>query len=108
MDASTLDHFQRRATIIKAMAHPSRLLIIDLLSSGERNVGDLQSLVGGDLSTVSKHLAVLKRAGLVGDRKAGLQVYYRLRVPCIMNFFACVEEVIEHADAQVDVACCHR
>ena len=52
-------------------------------------------LVGADISTVSKHLTVLKKAGLVESEKRGLQVFYTLLSPCVMNFFTCVESVIE-------------
>lgn len=80
---------------MKAMAHASRLMMIDELSRGERCVCDLQELVGHDISTVSKHLAVLKNAGLVESERRGKQVYYRLKVPCILNFFHCVESVVK-------------
>ena len=76
-----LDQYKRRAQIIKAMAHPSRLAMLDALAEGERCVCDLQKIVGSDMSTVSKHLTVMKAAGLVEDRKEGLWVHYRLRVP---------------------------
>jgi ArsR family transcriptional regulator len=75
------------------MAHPSRLLILETLADGERCVCDLQGLVGSDMSTVSKHLALMRQAGLVDDRRQGLQVFYRLRVPCLMRFFECVDAV---------------
>lgn len=88
------EHYKHRAQIIKAMGHPSRLRMIDALAEGEKCVQDLQALVGSDMSTVSKHLSVLRHAGLVNDRKQGLQVFYSLRVPCIMNFFGCVEAVM--------------
>jgi DNA-binding transcriptional ArsR family regulator len=88
------DQYKRRAQIIKAMAHPSRLAMLDALSEGERCVCDLQKIVGSDMSTVSKHLTVMKAAGLVEDRKEGLWVHYRLRVPCILKFMSCVEAVI--------------
>lgn len=94
-DIVTKEHFEERATIIKAMAHPSRLLMIDELSRGERCVCDLRDLVGHDISTVSKHLAVLKKAGIVEDDKRGKNIYYRLKVPCVLNFFQCVESVLE-------------
>jgi ArsR family transcriptional regulator len=51
-------------------------------------------MVGLDMSTVSKHLAVLKEAGIVQDEKRGSQVYYTLRCPCVMNFFNCVETIM--------------
>lgn len=77
------------------MAHPSRLAILDALNGGEKCVCDLKDLVGSDISTVSKHLSVMRSAGLVTDEKRGLQVFYRLRVPCMMGFFSCVEAVLE-------------
>ncbi|MDD3311740.1 metalloregulator ArsR/SmtB family transcription factor [Pseudodesulfovibrio sp.] len=89
--------FEERAEVMKALAHPSRLMMIDELSRGERCVCDLQTLVGHDMSTVSKHLSVLKKAGIVADDRRGKQVFYRLKVPCILNFFHCVESVIEAA-----------
>jgi len=79
---------------LKALAHPSRLLMVEKLASGERCVQELQKEVGGDLSTVSKHLSVLKHAGIVESDKRGLQVYYRLKCACVVNFFQCIEDVI--------------
>jgi DNA-binding transcriptional ArsR family regulator len=88
--------FETRARIIKAMAHPTRLFIVDELSRvEERCVCELTEMVGADISTVSKHLTILKNAGIVNDDKRGNQVYYSLRVPCIMDFFRCVESVIQ-------------
>jgi ArsR family transcriptional regulator len=87
--------YQERAKIIKALAHPSRLMIVDALAEGEKCVGELQELVGSDISTVSKHLALMKDAGIVVDRKIGQQVFYGLRVPCIVGFFGCVEAVMK-------------
>ena len=86
---------EARARVMKALAHPTRLFIVDELSRGERCVCELTDGIGADVSTVSKHLSVLKRAGIVLDDKRGVQVYYRLRVPCILNFFGCVEAVLE-------------
>ncbi len=86
--------YEIRAKIIKAMAHPSRLMMIDALAKSEMCVCELTRLVGVDISTVSKHLSLMKDSGLVVDRKVGQQVFYRLRVPCITNFFSCVEAVL--------------
>ena len=95
MDNKSKERYRTRARIIKAMAHPSRLFIVDELSRGERCVCELRDMIGADISTVSKHLSVLKEAGIVEDNKRGLQVWYRLRVPCILNFFGCVEDVLK-------------
>jgi len=78
---------------MKALAHPTRLFIVDELAKGERCVSELQGLVGADISTVSKHLALLKSAGVITDDKRGLQVFYRLQTPCVLNVFECVRQV---------------
>jgi ArsR family transcriptional regulator len=96
MDARTKAKYEARAQIIKAMAHPARLFIVDELSkSGERCVCELTQMIGTDMSTVSRHLGMLKAAGLVEDEKRGSMVYYRLRMKCILNFFECIESVME-------------
>jgi DNA-binding transcriptional ArsR family regulator len=86
-------HWEARAQVMKAMAHASRLMIVDELSRGERCVAELTELVGADASTVSRHLSVLKNAGLIFDDKRGNQVFYALKAPCILNFFECLEQV---------------
>ena len=69
---------EARAKIIKAMAHPSRLFIIEELSKHERCVGELTDMIGADASTISKHLSVLKNAGLVADEKGQIP----FTIPC--------------------------
>lgn len=71
MKKSARPRYEAWAKIIKAMAHPSRLLIIEELQKQERCVNELTEMVGADTSTVSKHLSVLKNAGLVSDEKKG-------------------------------------
>jgi DNA-binding transcriptional ArsR family regulator len=86
--------FEARARVLKALANPSRLILIDALAQGEKCVADLTALVGSDMSTVSRHLSVLKSAGIVGDRRQGLQIYYNLKMPCVLRFFDCICEVL--------------
>lgn len=95
MDTKTRARYQARAKVMKAMAHPSRLLIIDKLAEGERCVQELTAMIGADMSTVSKHLGVMKQAGIVEDEKRGLQVFYTLKVPCVVSLFSCIEAVIK-------------
>ena len=94
MDARTQARYEARARIVKAMAHPTRLFIVDELSRGERCVAELTEMVGADMSTVSKHLATLRGVGIVADEKRGSQVYYSLKCPCVLRFFDCVESVL--------------
>jgi DNA-binding transcriptional ArsR family regulator len=87
--------YEARANVIKAMAHPARLLMVDELSRGKRSVQELTDLVGSDMSTVSKHLSILKNVGIVSDERAGTTIFYRLKMPCILGFFGCVETVLK-------------
>ena len=87
--------YEARARIMKALAHPTRLFVVDELARQEQCVCKLTEMIGADISTVSRHLAVLKQAGIVEDEKRGQQVWYRLRVPCVLNFFGCVENVLK-------------
>lgn len=89
--------YKAQAQVLKALAHPSRLLMVEELSHGERCVCELAGMVGAQMPTVSRHLAQLKNAGIVEDDKRGAQVFYRLRTPCVMNFFQCVTSVRESA-----------
>jgi len=86
---------QARAEIFKALGHPARLAMITALGKGERCVCELQELVGSDMSTVSKHLTVLRAAGLVDSDKRGKQVFYSLRLPCTLGFLDCVNRAVQ-------------
>jgi DNA-binding transcriptional ArsR family regulator len=104
MNEKTRNIFEMRAGIMKAMAHPTRLFVVDELSRGERCVCELTAMIGADISTVSKHLSILKNAGIVQDEKRGAQVFYSLTVPCVLNFFHCVEAVLKaRVDKQVEM-----
>ena len=91
--ARTRARSELRAQVVKALAHSSRILIAEALIDGERCVYDLTKVVGSDMSTVSKHLAIMKAAGLVEVDKRGLNVFYRLRCPCLGDFFRCVDTI---------------
>ncbi|HPS37973.1 MAG TPA: metalloregulator ArsR/SmtB family transcription factor [Candidatus Cloacimonadota bacterium] len=85
--------YKHMSLVMKAMAHPARLYIIDLLSEREHCVCELQKHIGTDMSTVSRHLSVLKEAGLIANRKVNNQVWYRLLCPCVLDFYACMTQV---------------
>jgi ArsR family transcriptional regulator len=87
--------YEARAKVIKSLAHPARLLMVDELKDGPRCVCELRDAVGLDLSTVSKHLSVLKNAGILQDERRGVQVFYRLKCPCVLDFFTCAESVLK-------------
>jgi DNA-binding transcriptional ArsR family regulator/REP element-mobilizing transposase RayT len=104
-DAISKASLQRQAKVMKALAHPSRLLIVHTLMNGEHCVCELRDLLGQDISTVSRHLSVLKNAGLLTEDKRGLYVFYTLTAPCLGEFFACFGRITGEKDGSVgDVA----
>lgn len=92
---------EARADVFKALGHPTRLAIVDMLAKGERCVCDLNDQIDADLSTVSRHLAVLRNVGILSSEKRKNQVFYKLECPCITSFYGCVESVITGGPAPV-------
>jgi len=83
---------RKEADVFKALGHPTRLWIVKQLADGEHCVCEFVAAVGVDFSTISQHLAILKRAGVITDDKRGKSVYYRLTCPCILAMLDCVEK----------------
>jgi DNA-binding transcriptional ArsR family regulator len=86
--------YDRQAKVLKALAHPARLRIVDRLARGECGAGELAALVGGDRTAVSKHLALLRAHGIIADRRVGSAVVYTLLTPCVVQFFVCAGQVL--------------
>ncbi len=95
-----------RSEVIKAMAHPVRLMVIELLKDGEKTFSELMEYFDIDKSTLSKHISVLKVAGIVSSQKSGAESVFRLQVPCVTEFFSCVTAVIQ--DKITQQQCCIR
>ena len=75
------------------MSNPTRLLIVDARGQGEKCVADMTALVGLDIYTVSSHLSVLRKAGLLADERRGTRgFFYMLRNPCVLKIFRCLHE----------------
>jgi ArsR family transcriptional regulator len=81
------------AQVFKALAHPTRLRFVKLLAQGPRCVCELHANANMTLPTASRHLSVLKAAGIVSDRRQGLKVIYSLKTPCILSTMQCVTGV---------------
>jgi DNA-binding transcriptional ArsR family regulator len=86
------------AEVFKALGHPARVTMVRALADGERCVCDLVDVAGLGWSTVSRHLSVLRAAGVVEDEKRGLQVFYRIKLPCVSRFIACLDRPEEHPE----------
>ena len=77
-----------KADIFQALAHPTRIAIIELLEGGELSAGELMEKLGMEQANISQHLAVLRSKQLVVNRKAGNQVFYAVRDPIIIKVLA--------------------
>jgi ArsR family transcriptional regulator, arsenate/arsenite/antimonite-responsive transcriptional repressor len=87
------------------MAHPTRLLFMELLLDGKKCVNELTEAAGCDITTVSKHLAVMKKAGLLACEKRGLQVFYQIACPCFVEFFRCIDLITSSQKPSLRCAC---
>ena len=87
--------FEKQAEIIKAMAHPLRIAIVEFLKDGPQCVCDIAEFVGSERSNVSRHLLVMVSAGVLESRKEGLKVIYKLKTPCILDFLSCITGVLK-------------
>lgn len=95
MDTDTKARCAMMAEVFRALAHPSRVFIVEQLAEhGEKCVCEMTALIGADMSTVSRHLSALKKAGVVEDERRGTMTFYRLRTPCVLNFLQCAESVL--------------
>lgn len=86
---------EKKIQIFKALANPVRLKIIEILTDGEKCVCEIAMNLGCEQSHISKSLAILKTAGLIKDRKDGLNVYYSLAYCCLGDFFNCLDKMLE-------------
>jgi ArsR family transcriptional regulator len=83
---------ERAARVIRVVGHPLRLRLLELLEEGERNVTDLVEESGAGQAIVSQHLAILRAEGVVGSRRDGPRVFYRITEPKVSKILACIRE----------------
>lgn len=86
--------FKLHAEICKTMANPKRIEIINALRDGEKSTGDLVSTLDVSKANVSQHLAVLRQKGIVIDRREGVNVYYRIANPKVIQACDLMREVL--------------
>jgi len=86
-----------KAQLFRVLGHPVRIRILELLSDGERTVGDLQAELRLDSSGTSQHLAALRQQGVLESRRAGTSVYYRLRDPRVSQLLAVAKQILTSA-----------
>lgn len=94
MNIEIENEFLEKAEIFKSLAHPTRLFIIHSIKDEKKSVKELSKLVEIDISTMSKHLDILKKHKIIKGEKIKNFVYYRLAIPCVLDFMSCAMKVI--------------
>ncbi|NHB69410.1 ArsR/SmtB family transcription factor [Perlabentimonas gracilis] len=96
--------YQKEAGIFKALSHPTRLFILDVINKEPHTVSELADMVGIDISTMSKHLDIMKRYQIVVGEKNKNSVYYKLNIPCLFEFFKCAQRIStsDHSGCQAE------
>ena len=98
---------KRQAEVFKALGHPGRMAIVHALGFGEVCACELAAAAGCAASTTSRHLTVLRHAGLIADERRGQQIFYRLTCPCVLSFAECINRVDAGEKVQsLQIACC--
>lgn len=87
---------QFKADFFKALGHPLRIRILELLSEGDKNVNELQSLIGSEGSAVSQQLAILRSKNIVYGTKDGNKVTYSLRDPMIIELLSVARQIFNN------------
>jgi len=87
--------YEKQALIFKALAHPLRIAIVDFLRNGPRCVCEITEYVESEQSNVSHHLSILINAGVLSCQKKGLNVIYKLKIPCAVKFFSCLCDCVK-------------
>src|SRR3954452_16882060 len=85
---------QVKAELFRALAHPARVRVLEVLADGERSVRELQGLVGSELSHLSQQLAVLRSAGLVTTRRERSSVLYDVRDPLVVELLSVAKQLL--------------
>lgn len=89
-----IERVEKIAFVLKTVAHPMRVGIIDLLSRNERmSVNDITAYLGLEQSLTSHHLANLKMKGVLGSKREGKQVFYFLKLKEVVDLIATLEKV---------------
>jgi DNA-binding transcriptional ArsR family regulator len=89
-------YFEKKAEILKAIAQPTRLKILELLKDGERCVCEIYPALEQEQPNISKHLNFMKRAGILDSRKDGLRIIYWIKAHEILEILRNTERIIQH------------
>lgn len=98
------DMQKNKAAILKGIAHPVRMRIVEVLSRGDMCAGEIAELFHFDRTTVSKHLSLMKDLGILDADRDGTSIRYSLRMACLAQLLACVERVLLGNDGDLPIS----
>lgn len=93
-DTLNIKEYEPLAQVFKAIGHPIRVMILEMLMGGERCVCELQEHSGRDMSTISSHLNILKNSKIVVSEQRGKNVFYSLSCPCLKDVLKMVRNAV--------------
>ncbi len=106
--ADQAEIMEQKVAILKGVAHPVRLSIVEALANREMCVCEIAEMFHFDRTTISKHLALMKNLRILEDRRDGQNVYYSLKMRCLPSMLSCVGKVAEGNDPDTlcTMGCC--
>lgn len=96
MNRKTMARMEARAELVRALAHPVRLAMVEELARGERSVGQLTEAIGGEKTAISRHLALLRTLRIVDTRRKGTTILCTLAMPCLNDLLVCIDKMLHH------------
>ena len=94
MNQKMISQYEGKANIFKALSHPTRLFILHTIKDKPYSVSELAKMTEIDISTMSRHLDLLKRYQIITGQKEKNTVYYRLNIPCLFEFMDCAQKIV--------------
>lgn len=89
------DYAERKTRILKGIAHPVRITIVEMLADKELCACEIAEQFSLDRTTVSKHLALMRELDILEDRRDGQNIYYSLKMGCLLSVLKCIDGVVK-------------
>ena len=95
LDETKRNSLTRKANILKGLAHPARIAIAEMLEDREMCASDISERFSLDRTSVSKHLSLMTRLGILNLRRDGQNICYSLKMKCLVSALRCMDNLIE-------------
>lgn len=87
--------YSKKASLLKALGHPLRLQIIDILKKEEITVSELCAKLSEEQANISRHLSILRKEEIIDYYKKGVNTYYNVKYDCITNLNVCLDTIMK-------------